>query len=495
MNHASILATSLLAASPFVASTQYASAQATPDKPNIIFLLADDLGFSDTELTPHNPHFETPNIKQLAAEGTYFTNAYTCGPNCAPTRACFISGMYTPRHHIYTPGQHSKGTTEYMRLLVPAIEFPNNPNFNTIPSEHALPTNITSIADVLNAAGYTTARFGKWHVGEDTQGFDFSSTSDLPNDTKKYYGAPDSPKRLAKRAITFIENHKDKPFFLFVSHFDVHVPLKSDPELVKHFKAKKEQTNLNFNPTYAAEVRAVDISVGQIRQALKDNGIADNTIVIFSSDNGGHMPTTTNKPLRSQKGSLFEGGIRVPTVIYYPGVTQPNTTCNTPINSVDFMPTFADIAGSKLPADQPVDGVSILPLIQGKQIAERPIFWFYPLYLEGVKSIRNIPIHGTNKIYWRGVPAAAVRLGDYKLIKYFEDNSTKLFDVTKDISETTDLSTSKPEVHEKLLTQLNNWLKETKAPVPTKLNPLFNPNAKETNGKKKRKLPQNITFN
>ncbi|WP_432798516.1 sulfatase [Poriferisphaera sp. WC338] len=470
---ASCLATlSLLTSS----TNSFAQANSLNTKPNIIFILADDLGYMDVAY--NNPSFyETPNINQLAADGLIFTNAYSCGPNCAPTRASLISGTYTPRHHIYTPGARSKGRLDYMRLAVPNRES-NNPLYNTIPTPTALPENTPSIATNLKAAGYTTARFGKWHLGPHHLGFDISSTSDKPNDTKTHYNDINIAETLTSRAITFIDNHKDKPFFLYLSHFDVHTPIKARADITDYFKQKLEKTDEKYNPIYAAMIHAVDHSVGRIRDHLKKIHLDQNTIIIFSSDNGGVTSVTTNKPLRSGKGSLFEGGIRIPTIILYPHVTAPNTRCDTPINSVDFLPTFAEIAQSPIPSDQLCDGISILPLLKSEHINPRPIFWYYPLYLSGNKKVRNIPVHNTDHIYWRGVPAAAIRFGDYKLIRYFENNSTKLFNLKNDISETTDLSTLNPQMHQELLTMLNNWLADTNAHIPTKLNPTFTLNNK-----------------
>ncbi|QQE13785.1 sulfatase [Planctomycetota bacterium] len=445
------------------------------DKPNIIFILADDMGYMDPAYNGH-PFFETPNIDKLASDGMIFTDAYSCGPNSAPTRASFITGTYTPRHQIYTPSARSKGQLEYMRLAVPNREDKSS-NYNTVIAQTELPQDTQSIATILNSAGYTTARFGKWHLGPHTLDFDISSTSDQPDDTAKHYGEINIAEKLTDRSIQFINNHKDDPFFLFLSHFDVHTPIKAKPEVIEYFDNKQKKNNTNYDTTYAAMIHAVDQSVGRIRTELEKLNLDDNTIIIFSSDNGGVPKVTSMEPLRSAKGSLFEGGVRVPTIIHYPNITKPNSTCDTPINSVDFLPTFADIANTSIPSNHTIDGISILPLLNNQSIPDRPIFWHYPLYLSGSAKIRNLPVYSTDKIYWRGVPAAAIRFDDYKLIRYFEDNSTKLYNLKTDISETIDLSSSNPTKHDQLLTLLNNWLAQTNAPIPSKLNPAFDPNA------------------
>jgi len=254
----------------------------------------------------------------------------------------------------------------------------------------------------------------------------------------------------------------------------VHTPIRAKPAVVARYKQKLEKLDEKWNPTYAGMIEAVDKSVGRIRAKLSELGIADNTLFIFSSDNGGLPHITNNQPLRGGKGSLFEGGIRVPTCMAWPGIIAPGSRCSVPITSVDFLPTFADVSGAPLPKRQPVDGRSLVPLLAGKQaLIDRAIFWFYPLYLSGGRGNRVVPVFGTKTMFWRGVPAAAIVKGRWKLIRYFETGKNVLFDLEADIGETQDLAAERPEKLTELSTALDDWLAETKAPIPTEVNPSF----------------------
>lgn len=444
-----------------------------PKKPNIVFILADDLGWADTLAAPH-PFYETPNIDRMQREGMTFTSAYTCGPNCAPTRASLMTGMYTPRHHLYTPGGLSKGELALMKLKVPSRK--GGPKFEIFESlDNYILGHWTSIAEVLNPVGYTTACYGKWHLGQDTQGFDHFASDGKTGIDERHYGSITIADELADAGVEFIEQNRDGPFFLYLAHFDVHTPIRAKREVVARYQ-QKLMDGEKWNPTYAGMIEAVDKSVGRIRDKLRELKIDDDTLVIFSSDNGGLPMATRNAPLRGGKGSLFEGGIRIPTCVAWTGVIEPGSSCDTPIISVDFMPTIAELAGAELPSTQPVDGASIAPLLAGEPaLADRAIFWHYPLYLSGGQGGKVLPVAETNVMYWRAVPASAIRRGDWKLIHYFEDNSVKLFNVTEDISERHDLSEQDPERAQELLTQLRRWQQATEAPIPTELNPKFDP--------------------
>ncbi len=441
-------------------------------KPNIVFILADDYGWKDIGYNGEG-FYETPNIDCLAKDGMIFTNNYASGPNCAPSRACLLSGMYTPRHHVYTPGGKSKGKLEYMKLKVPTRKA--DASYNTFQSnKDEIDPNIISIAEVMKGGAYTTARFGKWHIGEDTQGFDVSSSNGLPGLEEKHYGDINVADQLTDAGIKFIEENKDQPFFLYISHWDVHTPIRAKAEVKAHFQQKLDKLGGDWNPTYAAMISAVDKSVGNIRAKLKELGLDENTLVIFTSDNGGQPHVTSNKPLKGGKGSLFEGGIRVPACMVWPGIIKPETSCDVPIIGVDFLPTFAELAEAPLPQKQLVDGESIVPLLKGgKELNRKSIFWHYPLYLSGNRGNKVIPIVGTNQLYWRGTPSSAIRKGDWKLIYYFEDQSVKLFNLVQDLGEENDMAQTNPEKAAELLAELKAWQKETKAPVPSELNPTY----------------------
>lgn len=451
------------------------------DKPNFVFILADDLAWSDVGFNG-NKFYETPNIDRVCKTGMKFNRAYSGGPNCLPTRACLISGMYTPRTQIWTPGGKSKGKSSYMKLKVPA----NGEKWDTIPSNLELKPSVTSIAEVLKGAGYKTARYGKWHVGKDTQGFDISDPSGKGDPVgKKFYGNIDVHEWLTDAGVKFIEDNKSQPFFLYIAHWDVHTPIKARKEIVKIYDEKLKNGNWDrkWNTTYAAMIHAVDLSVKRVHAKLVELGLDKNTVFVFSSDNGGHAGATTNKPLKGAKGALYEGGVRVPTFITWPSTVKSGSECNTPITSVDFMPTFAELAGAKLPTNQPVDGSSIVTLLKGDAMKERSIFWHYPLYLAGTGEGKVIPVNGTDNMYWRGVPASMIMKGPWKVINFFEDNSFKLYNIEKDLSESKDLSSEYPEVAKSLTEELRKWQQETKAVIPTAENDKFS--SAERKSKKK----------
>lgn len=446
------------------------------DQPNIIFIMADDLGWQDVGYIGAE-FFETPNIDQFAAQGMTFTSAYSGGPNCAPTRACLMSGTYTPRHHIYTPGGKAKGNPEFMRLLVPAksrkdkaLEKKAAAQF---PITNSLDPKFVCIPEILGPAGYRTARLGKWHLGEDTQGFDLSSANGNGGPGGSFYGNVDVAEQLTDRAVKFIEDNRDGPFFLYLTHWDVHVPHRARKDIVKRYQAKldalpKEQRK-NFNPVYAAMIEAVDRSVGRVAAKVDELGIADNTLIVFISDNGGLPSVSQLDPLRGSKGSLFEAGVRVPACMRWTGTIKPKTTCNTPITSVDFLPTFAKLAGGQLPTTQPIDGTDISPLLHGKNIPERSIFWHFPLYLRGVGLTIDVP--GGKTYSWRGFPSTSLRRGDWKMIEFHEDDTVGLYNLKEDPGEQNNLAASMPDRVAQLRGELNQWQATTNAPIPTEPNP------------------------
>ncbi len=462
--------------------------RAPKDRPNIIFIMADDLGWQDVGYMDAKL-FETPSIDKLAADGMNFTQAYSSGPNCAPTRACLMTGLYTPRHSIYTPGGKSKGDPRYMRLLVPARERKNKELAKKasaqVRSINGLNSRFICIPEVLKKAGYTSARFGKWHLGGDTQGFDISSSDGLSGEAqhgKSWYGDIDVAENLTNRSIKFMEENRNKPFFLYLSHWDVHVPWKARKTVVEKYQAKlnamspDELAELKKRipgyseenvPVYAAMVEAVDTSVKRVVAKVEELGLEENTLIIFTSDNGG---TTISQlaPLRGTKGSLFEAGVRVPACARWTGQIKPGSASGTPISSVDFLPTMAKLAGVPLPTKQPVDGTDISPLFFGKQIKERSLFWHYPLYLYG----RGLDIETPDGKYsWRGFPSTSLVRGKYKMINFLEDQSFALYDLSKDVGEQHNIIEAMPELASQLKREIRAWQKSVKAPIPTIPNP------------------------
>ena len=444
--------------------------------PNIVFILADDLGWRDVGFRG-GAFFETPKIDRLAEQGMIFTASYSGGPNCSPTRACLMSGTYSPRHQIYTPGGKSKGNPQYMRLLVPTRDRKNAElqaqAADQFAIKNALDPNFVCIAEILKTAGYTSARLGKWHLGPDTQGFDLSSSNGRGGPGGSFYGNVDVAEQLTDRAIEFMEEHRDGPFFLFLSHWDVHSPHRARENVIKKYRAKLQQIpeseRRNFKPVYAAMIEAVDTSVGRVVAKIDELGIANNTLIVFSSDNGGLPRFSQLEPLRGQKGSLFEAGVRVPTCMRWTGTIASGSTCDTPTTSVDFLPTFAGLAHAELPRDQPIDGTDIAPLVRGEAIPERSIFWHYPLYLQGRGLQFEVPGGGTYS--WRGFPSTSLRRGNWKLIEFHEDNSVALYNLSDDPGEKHSLAESMPDRTAVLRAQLDAWQAEVSAPIPSVRNP------------------------
>jgi len=474
----------------FVSWVSPLAAEDVPTCPNFVFILADDLGWQDTGFAGAQ-FFETPRLDQLASEGMIFSNAYSGGPNCSPTRACFITGTYTPRHHIYTPGGRAKGDSRYMRLLVPTVNRKNKAlnrkAEQLFPITNDLDPEFISIAEVLKTVGYTSARLGKWHLGDDTQGFDINSSDGISGPEGNHYGDIDVAESLTDRALSFIEENRETPFFLYLSHWDVHTPHQAREKVVEKYRAKLESLpeaeRANFNPVYAAMIEAVDTSVGRVVDKIDALGLAEKTLIFFTSDNGGleslgffGQPGSPKRaavsqlaPLRGQKGSLFEGGVRVPACARWTGVIPPGSRCDVPIASVDFLPTFAAMAGAELPASQPVDGADLLPLFRGESIAERAIFWHYPLYLSGA-GIDIVRPDG--KTYsWRGFPSTSLRRGLWKMIHFHEDDAVALYNLEDDPGEQNDLARELPEKTAELRAELTAWQKATGAPIPSQPNP------------------------
>ncbi|TKG93705.1 hypothetical protein EYV94_15780 [Puteibacter caeruleilacunae] len=451
-------------------------------KPNIVFVLIDDMAWSDVGYNGGAGGFyETPNIDKVAKDGVIFNRFYPGGPNCAPTRACILSGMYTPRTKIYTPSTQAKGKVQNMRFMVPAKERKNDEHL--MDTRDALKPSVISTAEVLNSAGYVTSRIGKWHVGPDTQGFHESTTDGVQGPGKKFYNDPLATDRMAKAATEFMERNKENPFFLYFALWDVHTPLVAKKEVVDKYKKKWENwpdKSKKWSPTYAAMIEVMDNSVGILRAKIKELGLEDNTLFMVVSDNGGPAGHTTNEPLRGAKGALYEGGIRTLGTAVWPGQIKAGSKTDYPITGVDMMPTFAELAGADLPKNQPVDGKSFVKVLKtGKQLPERPIFWHYPLYLSGKKAHDGLPgdnvlpIYGTDIMTWRAVPASAIMKGDWKLIYFYEYEKYELYNVADDLSESKELSKENPTKAKELYEELMQWVKDTGADVPTKLNPDF----------------------
>ncbi len=441
-----------------------------PSQPNVVFILADDLGWKDLGCMGSS-YYETPHIDSLAAEGMMFTNAYANAPNCAPTRACLMSGQYMPRHGIYTVGSSARGKSRDRKLI---------PVENTT----VLDSGIVTLAESLHQAGYVTALMGKWHLGDEPdhspldQGFDINIGGDHNGHPKTYFSPYENPylndgpegeyltDRLTDEAVRFIESKRDAPFFLYLPHFAVHTPIQAKEALIAKYREKSGNSGQD-NPVYAAMIESLDEGVGRILACLDRNGLTENTIVVFYSDNGGHGVMTSMQPLRGSKGMLYEGGIRVPLIVRWPGRIEASAVTDTPVISIDFYPTLLDLCGVSPPVGQTLDGVSLAPILtEGGTIEREALYWHFPAYLEAYKKGEGP---------WRTTPAGAVRKGNWKLIEFFEDNRVELYNLDNDIGEQNDLSKQRLDTCMELLNDLVNWRQETNAPVPFEMNPEYDP--------------------
>lgn len=441
------------------------------DRPNILFIFLDDFGWRDTTFMGSD-FYETPNLDRLASEGMVFSDAYSSAANCAPARACLLSGQYTPRHEIYNVGTNPRGNAKHRKL-------------EHIGGTDVLDPKIRTWAHQLQKAGYVTASMGKWHLSKDPipYGFDVNiGGTHSGSPPKGYYpphnnapGLENAPKdeyltdRLSEEAVRFIRSNQDRQWALYLTHFAVHTPLNAKKELVGKYEAK-EKGSLHNHVAMATMIQSVDDGVAKIQATLDELNLTDNTAVVFFSDNGGYGPATDMKPLKGYKGTYYEGGIRVPFFVKWPGVVKPETRSAEPIIGVDIYPTLCDIAGASLPEDQPIDGVSLVPLLNGtkKTFGDRPLFWHFPAYLQAyqVWDEQRDPL-------FRSRPCSIIRSGPWKLHQYFEDGGLELYNLSDDIGETQNVSAAEPEKTKELLTRLQQWRTQVKAPVPVRPNPQY----------------------
>lgn len=440
-------------------------------KPNIVLIYADDLGWMDVEYQGSDFH-ETPVLNQMARDGMTFSSAYSCAANCQPARACLLSGNYTPRHQVYAVQSTQRGPRQLMRLV-------------PLPNRDGLDESELTLAEALKSAGYATGHFGKWHLFQKNgkggrgalpsqQGFDVTYDSfgngRLPEGSEgNKTGPPNDPKgvfELTDQACQFIEQHKHEPFFVYLAHHAVHGPLQGRPETMEKFSAKAKGEK-HKHVKFAACVYDLDASVGRLLQTLDQLKLADNTVVIFTSDNGG-TPIATQEPLRGSKGCYFEGGIREPMIVRWPSVVAPNSKCNVPVSQVDFFPTMLDLAMAK--ADKSLDGESLLPLLkQTGKLNRKSIFWHFPGYLDQPVTRGRDPV-------FRSRPVTVIRSGDWKLHLYHEEwvldggaenvaenNSVELYNITEDIGERSNVANQYPKVRDRLIAELLAWMRDTEA--------------------------------
>ncbi len=436
------------------------NAAANAKKPNFLFILVDDLGWSDLACYG-NPLHETPNIDRLAAEGVRFTQAYTPCAVCSPTRAAIQTGQYPIRMGItdWIPGRRKKNAKLKEKF-----------------TDKQMPLKEVTIAEAIKDAGYKTSFLGKWHLGEtdefwpEHQGYEVNLGGHSKGSPPGGYFAPyTNPRlksgpdgeyltdRLGDEAVKLIGQYAqtpEKPFMMMMSFYTVHTPIQPKSELKQKYQKKiKASTDKRWtNPGYAAMVQSLDENVGKILKSLKEQGLDKDTVVIFTSDNGGvdYWKVSSNDPLRSGKGHYYEGGVRVPTIIHWPQAKIKPTIQECPIISMDFYPTILHMAGLPLTPDRHIDGLSLVQVLKGGLPLKRDTFyWHYPHY------------HGSGE-----TPCSAIRSGDFKFIRHYEDGKKELYNLKSDIGEKTDLIDQMPEKAQQLEAKLDAWLKEMDAYIP-----------------------------
>lgn len=475
MNMNRHLCSTIVALAALALPTANVHAGEPPARPNIVFILIDDMGYSDGGCFG-SKFYQTPQIDALARSAVRFTQAYAACAVCSPTRAALMTGKYPARLHI----------TDW----IPGESAPKNSRFNLPDWQEHLPLEETTLATALKRLGYATRHIGKWHLGggeflPQHQGFDTNIAGGDTEHPASYfwpYGAANNEHRvpglstrgggkgeyltdqLTDEALNFIEENKDHPFYLNFCHYAVHAPLMGKQELIDE-AADRPGADGQSNTVYYAMLRSVDESVGRIVKKLDELHLADHTLVVFTSDNGGAVhfgrpPATSNYPLRNGKGSAYEGGLRIPLIIKMPGVTTAGRVCDTPVITMDFFPTLLELAGAdKSTSSTAVDGVSIVPLLRGEdQTPHSELFWHYPHYWNG------------------GIisPYSVVRMGDWKLIRFYETGREELYDLKSDVSERHDLAAANPVRRKELDTRLDAWLKEVGAQMPVP-NPGYQP--------------------
>jgi arylsulfatase A-like enzyme len=446
-------------------------------KPNIVFILADDLGAHDLSYAG-SQYYETPNIDAIAKEGVQFTQGYAACQVCSPSRASLMTGQYTARH----------GVTDWIGAAT-GEKWGDYYNTKVMPPEYAnaLSAESITIAEAFKQNGYKTFFAGKWHLGDEpyspeNNGFDINIGGWEVGGPKGGYYAPwrnpkldykyegeNLTKRLALETADFISANKDKPFFAFLSFYAVHGPIETTEEKWKKYRDKAEAQgipesgfdmearlpirNVQDNPIYAGLVESMDDAVGVVLDKLKELGLDENTIVMFTSDNGGVASgdafSTTNAPLRGGKGYQWEGGIREPYLIKAPMVNKASQTVDYPVSGIDFYPTLLDLAGVEKDPEHLVDGISLVPLLKGESLKTRPLFWHYPHY--GNQG---------------GDPVSIIRKENYKLIHYWEDGHDELYNLSTDPGETNDISKEKYEIAQNLRSELNAYLESANARLP-----------------------------
>ncbi|MEM1442150.1 MAG: sulfatase [Verrucomicrobiota bacterium] len=443
------------------------------ERPNLLFIFLDDYGWRDNGFMGSD-FYETPNLDRLAEEGMIFTNAYSASANCAPARASLLSGQYTPRHQVYNVGTGPRGNAKHRRL-------------NHIPGVDTLDPSIKTWAQSIQSTGYKTATMGKWHLSNDPipYGFDLNVAGTHSGSPPKGYYPP-HPKipglgeygddeylteTLTDRARKFVRENAENPWMLYLTLFSVHTPLDANKRYLEKYE-NKPPGELHDHVAMATMIETVDQGVGQIVKALEETGSRERTIIVFFSDNGGYGPATDMDPLKGYKGTYYEGGIRVPFFVNWPGVVEPGSKSEVPIIGVDLFPTFCEMLNAPLPEGQELDGVSLVPLLKdGEGVeADRALFWHFPAYLQ---SYGGKDFTEQRDPLFRSRPCSVIRKGDWKLIQFFEKGDFELYNLASDIGESTNVFAQESGIAAELKSELKAWQEEIEADIPTEANPEF----------------------
>ena len=439
------------------------------EKPNIVLIVADDLGWSDLSYMG-SEYYETPNIDKLSKSGMTFYNGYASSANCAPSRATMLSGKYHTEHGIYTVRNSDRGSRK-TRKIIP------------IETKTTLDLDFFVIPEMLKEMGYTNGHFGKWHLGDvgfhpEQSGFDVNIGGNKHGGPGGYFAPYPNPElenepkgeyltdRIGDEVVKFIDINKENNFFAYVPFFSVHTPIQSKPDYQKKY-SNKESNEFHNRADYAGMIQSLDENIGKILDKIDALNLSENTLIIFTSDNGGIRAISNQYPLRAGKGSYYEGGIKVPMIFSWKGKIEAKTESYERVSNLDFYPTIKKLVGYNESID--LDGEDLTPIFKGEKLKKRELYFHFPVYLEPYRVQLD---SGTDPLF-RTRPGTVIIKDNWKLHHYYEDNKFELYDLEKDVSESENLSEINKEKKNELLIDLNNWRKTNNAPIPSRLNPYY----------------------
>jgi len=439
------------------------------EKPNVVLIVADDLGWSDLSYMG-STYYETPNIDKLSKSGMTFYNGYASSANCAPSRASMLTGKYHPFHGIYSVKNSDRGNKK-TRKIIP------------IKTKTKLELEYFILPEMLKSKGYSTGHFGKWHMGPkgyfpEQMGFDINIGGNEHGGPGSYFSPykypnmSNGPKdeyltdRIGDEVVKFIEKNKENNFFAYVPFFSVHTPIQSKSDYEKKYR-NKESNEYHNREDYAGMIQSLDENIGKILDKIEKLNLSKNTLIIFTSDNGGIRAISNQYPLRAGKGSYYEGGIKVPMIFSWPEKIKAGSTSNERISNIDFYPTIKSIIGYNETID--LDGEDLTPIFNYKALKKRELYFHFPIYLEPY----NVHLDSGSDPLFRTRPGSVIIKDNWKLHHYYEDNNFELYNLENDISESKNLIDINKEKKAELLNNLDNWLKKNNAPIPNKLNPFY----------------------